>query len=875
MATIEQSQLSQQLTPEALWLELPRVARAWLHHRQLASRDAILLLPFAELLPLARQAFAAGGGWQPRIETVQTLAASLGPPPEAAAGAPCGDAAVDRLLASALLASVPGVDAWRGRDPIAFDQAVADVVQAAQTLRRAACAQPPSARADWWGSARTALETTIGPPELSQGLVGALARLALEWAALGGAAATDRLFELRPSAWLLLLAGGDDPLASQLLSEAAQKGTAALVLKTDAAPSTLFDDLPHHDPQLWRSADAESEAMAAATAVIDAVNQGHLPVALVAEDRLRIRRIRALLERAGMVIADESGWTLSTTRSAAHLMSLLRAAHPSSNADAHLDGLKAEAANHGAAWIDELEAFWRRGGKADTPSPRLQRALERWAATQTRWQALASTNRRSLSGWLQALRTVLTEGPAASHWSGDPAARAVWQALRLDNASARPDVDAMPMGLDEFIAWVDAALAAGSFIPAIDRNAAQVLITPLARAMLRPFGAVVLPGADERTLGPPTPAPALLGDAFLRAIGQPDREARSHRAAQAFSQLLRHPRLLLLRRAAEGDEHLGPSPFVARLQLARHAQGLPPLPELDAPMQQRELRSTPVHPPRPSAAGALPAGVSASAVEALRTCPYRFYARSVLRLSEAEELALDPGKRDYGSLLHAVLHRFHEQRAEGATPSEEVERLLRVADQLAAEEQLDGPAMLPFRAGMPAFAQRYVAWLAEREAQGWHYAHGELPKNCRPEGLGGLELRGRVDRIDRHDHGELQVVDYKTGSLRSLQARVAQPLEDTQLSFYAAQMLCDDEPPKTLSASYLALDDRDAITEVKHPDVTTAAMVLLTGLANEWGRLGDGAPMLALGEGLACEYCEARGLCRRDHWATPQLSETP
>ncbi|HSW07676.1 PD-(D/E)XK nuclease family protein [Aquabacterium sp.] len=867
MATIDQIHLSTSLTPAELWRELPCQAQAWMQGLQLPARDAVFLLPFAELLPLARQAFAEQGGWQPRIETVQTLAGSLGPAPDPAAGAPSGDLAIDRLLAAGLLGSVAGVNEWRRRDPAAFDQAVDDVVQATHALLRGACAQAPQDRAAWWTQARVALEATIGPGAVSQSLTGALARLALEWAALGGDVATDRLFDLRPSAWLLLSAGGDDALAGALLHDAAQRGTPVLVLAADAAPQALFQELPPQAPRLWRAIDAETEALAAATAVIQALQQGLAPVALVAEDRLRVRRVRALLERAGVVIADESGWTLSTTRAAAHVMALLRAAHPAANADAHLDGLKAEAGPDEAGWIDVLEAHWRRGGAPDARHMRLLRALERWEICQARWRAFAVPRRQSLAAWLQALRQLLIEGPSAQRWSSDAAARAVWQALRLDSASARSDVDATLMGFDEFTAWVDAALAAGSYIPAIDRDAAQVLITPLARAMLRPFGAVVLPGADERTLGPPPPAPALLGEALLRAIGMPDREARARRAVLGFAQLLRHPQLLLVRRLADGDEHLGPSPWVARLQLARHAQGLSPLPEIDAPLAQQCLQAAPVYPPKPSAAGALPNAVSASAVEALRTCPYRFYARSVLRLTEVEELALDPGKRDFGSLLHAVLQRFHDERTAGRPPAEEHQRLLALADEVAAESQLDGPAMLPFRAGMPAFAQRYLQWLAQRDAQGWRYAAGELDKTCLPDILQGLQLRGRIDRLDRHDSGELQVIDYKTGSLRSLQAKVKQPLEDTQLAFYAAQMLCDEELPPALSAGYVALDEREAITDVPHPDVVSSAQALLAGLADEWARLGQGTPLLALGEGMACEFCEARGLCRRDHWS--------
>ena len=36
----------------------------------------------------------------------------------------------------------------------------------------------------------------------------------------------------------------------------------------------------------------------------------------------------------------------------------------------------------------------------------------------------------------------------------------------------------------------------------------------------------------------------------------------------------------------------------------------------------------------------------------------------------------------------------------------------------------------------------------------------------------------------------------------------------------------------------------------------------------------DGAALPALGEGPVCDFCEARGLCRRDHWADLHWSQT-
>ena len=35
--------------------------------------------------------------------------------------------------------------------------------------------------------------------------------------------------------------------------------------------------------------------------------------------------------------------------------------------------------------------------------------------------------------------------------------------------------------------------------------------------------------------------------------------------------------------------------------------------------------------------------------------------------------------------------------------------------------------------------------------------------------------------------------------------------------------------------------------------------------------LSMGSPLLALGDGSACEHCAMRGLCRRDHWHATQI----
>ena len=251
----------------------------------------------------------------------------------------------------------------------------------------------------------------------------------------------------------------------------------------------------------------------------------------------------------------------------------------------------------------------------------------------------------------------------------------------------------------------------------------------------------------------------------------------------------------------------------------------------------------------------LPARLSASSVESLRRCPYQFFGRVMLGLRETEELEAEIGKRDYGTWLHGVLKRFHDARLLGTEVNDAT--LLRQA--AADEPSPSAEDFLPFTAGFDGFATRYLAWLAETESQGQRYVMGEADLSVEPFlGLAGLKLEGRLDRIDEDAKGTV-LIDYKTGTVDSLKKRVADPLEDTQLAVYAALRA-------TERAGYLALDNKDAIVFVEHESVDQSAAILIEGLGDDLHDLRDGVPMPALGEGMACEFCAMRGLCRKDDW---------
>ncbi|HEU5295130.1 MAG TPA: hypothetical protein VFU71_10090, partial [Burkholderiaceae bacterium] len=86
MRTIETIALTPAVRPAQLWRSVAEAARSWLAQRELQAADAVLLVPFADLIGPARRALAIDAKWLPRMHTPRTLATALGPPIAHAAG---------------------------------------------------------------------------------------------------------------------------------------------------------------------------------------------------------------------------------------------------------------------------------------------------------------------------------------------------------------------------------------------------------------------------------------------------------------------------------------------------------------------------------------------------------------------------------------------------------------------------------------------------------------------------------------------------------------------------------------------------------------------------------------------------------------------
>ncbi|MGA9865428.1 MAG: PD-(D/E)XK nuclease family protein, partial [Acetobacteraceae bacterium] len=213
-----------------------------------------------------------------------------------------------------------------------------------------------------------------------------------------------------------------------------------------------------------------------------------------------------------------------------------------------------------------------------------------------------------------------------------------------------------------------------------------------------------------------------------------------------------------------------PARWLTRIDmfLAGRGEALPRHPasgwarQLDQPVA---LRPAPPPSPRPPVSRR-PRRLSVTAIETWLRDPYAIHARHILHLERLAEIEQDTDAADYGSMVHAGLHRFLEEAACG-WPANARERLR--AHLLRA--MVDAGLRTALANWWAPRLERIADWIAETETA---RRAGLAPSALSTEVSGRWELRrqgglftliGRADRIERRPDGRLAILDYKTGAV--------------------------------------------------------------------------------------------------------------
>ena len=635
--------------------------------------------------------------------------------------------------------------------------------------------------------------------------------------------------------------------------------------------------------QLVPAGGREQEAQAAVAQVGEWLQAGLRRIVLIAQDRLTARRVRALLEREGVLVSDETGWLLSTSRAAAAVDALIETA--AGNAY-HRDLLDLCKSPHVFSDVDvgELKAVVFalesaiRSASIKSGLPRIRRCLLESKAEDKALglalldrietaTALLRARPAPLARWNSRLHKALDVLGMLPPLGDDAAGRAL-----LDLLEKRREELAENTAAFTFSAWRDwlnREFEAASFRDT--GITSPVVVTPLNAVCLRRFEAALLLGGDARQL-----APASHGEFFnqsvRRELGLRTREDSERELRRDLELLLATvPRVTVTWQSMQdGEANLLAPEFLLLSTLHQLAWQVDlcssPLPARGEAIPDAATAPLLTQQAAPVALPALiPQRISVSGYASLVACPYRFFARHVLGLGEMDEVNEEMDKRGYGELVHRVLERFHSQYplVTALSENEALAALQACVAEVFAPAVDDNFLAVGWKLRWEKRLSAYLDWQREQERQGWRWTQAEARvSRMLPLGnAGSVELYGRIDRIDVNADRDAGVAlfDYKTQKAAVIRERLQ---DDVQLPAYALMH------GQAEQAAYVALDD-ERIIALKAGDenakIMDAAEAQGQRLSAAFRAMHQGVRLPAHGAEGVCQWCEMNGLCRKSY----------
>jgi ATP-dependent helicase/nuclease subunit B len=161
---------------------------------------------------------------------------------------------------------------------------------------------------------------------------------------------------------------------------------------------------------------------------------------------------------------------------------------------------------------------------------------------------------------------------------------------------------------------------------------------------------------------------------------------------------------------------------------------------------------------------AAPKRLSVTALRDWLACPFRFYLKHALKTERVELEKAELDARDFGTLLHVALQQLGESEAlRDCTDAARLREFLLERFELAVRRRYGAELTLPLVVQFESARQRLRAAAdieAAERAAGWRTQRVEWKFEF---SLGGMMVRGKIDRIDQHADGRTRVLDYKTG----------------------------------------------------------------------------------------------------------------
>jgi ATP-dependent helicase/nuclease subunit B len=179
----------------------------------------------------------------------------------------------------------------------------------------------------------------------------------------------------------------------------------------------------------------------------------------------------------------------------------------------------------------------------------------------------------------------------------------------------------------------------------------------------------------------------------------------------------------------------------------------------------------------------------------------------------------------------------------------------------------------------------FVDWQLQREQAGWKYFDGEvkvgfnLPFQDEQGNRKTIRIEGFADRFDVQVENSAiaSVIDYKNQRFERVKVRAEHLLDDPQLLIYARAANESQESHKLTGhkvrqAEWVALKadlskgEQKALRSQDVGNVPALLEQFTAQITEDVELLWAKKPMQAFAPEGVCQYCEARGICRKGIW---------
>jgi ATP-dependent helicase/nuclease subunit B len=587
-------------------------------------------------------------------------------------------------------------------------------------------------------------------------------------------------------------------------------------------------------------------------AITQAILQGHKNLALIAQDRIAIRRIKALLQVHYIPLVDETGWKFVSTLLATCIKEWL-------------DMVAIQQIN--MPWMQQHLAIYFTDTNIDKASVQhtLTQHLKIWQIQHT------------LPQWLDIWYAW------CKYLNLDTMEHTLNSLCEHINELCSSDSENI-YSFQEWSFLLQDILEQGNVADLYAHSTYKVHILALNGARLRTFDALWFIGCDDAQLPSHSQHALFLNEYICQNLGLETRAQRFQQQCIDFLSLMymhinvskvefiyqayhAQNKHVILSRFLQKLHYFAAMPYVFARDI------LNKITKQQQPISSSLITSTLSKTPKfPSIEQNRITHLSTYDVMDLYICPYRFYLKKIAGLSAPYTKNISQAKQ-YGSWVHDILHQTHKQQAQKIPAIQKIsleDTLYQCTEKILSEQILDAPAH-EFKQQWLQQIPIYNVWQLNNQLT-WQEGESQFAIDI-PIGSSQIKLSARIDRIDSQLNAhtnikDIHIIDYKWNTKKRMDST-----KNTQLLMYY-HIYCSNQfnhiALPNVDVAFLPLKDTTKIelyypyadkdnTSTNISDQAYDFMQELTIKLHEYQE--NQAVFEATPSSKECQYCDYRYMC--------------